>query len=697
MPIMTKMRDNMPAILIALVIMFIVMIVFEWGMDYLGIRSGRHDHVGTIAGKKISYVEFSDLVKRAADNQKKQSGQEPDDNTYRQIREQVWNSLIAQTLVEKESERSGITVSDQELVDWVKGENPPDFLVQQFRDSTGTFNRAVYEQTINDPKNKDIMIQLESGLRQQRLSEKMQSLVLASVRITPDELERRYQDQNLKLEAQYAMFDPNSFFPDSTVVVTEDDLRKYYSENQEEFKAKAARKLKYVLFSDQASARDSQEAIVEATNVLQQSKAGMDFLELQKSYSEVPSAPAFFKHGELSQEKEKAAFGAKLGEVVGPVKDFDGLHLIKVLDEKKGSATFVKARHILLTIGGKEEAEVMNEAKGLMTRARNGEDFAALARQFSQEPGAAMSGGDLGWFGKGRMVPAFDEAAMKGKPGQIVGPVKTQFGIHIIKIEARDNRELKIADIAFPLKASPQTRDEAFQRAQDFAYVAKDGKFDKEAESLNLPVKETTEFQKGGMIPGLGFNESVGRFAFEKDLGDISDAYQMSGGVAVFKISEVKKEGVRPFDDVKEGLKPRVLRKKKLGMMKETVAKIRTGLNDAADLSSITASEGRVTVQSTGIFSPGAGIPTIGRDNAFLGASLSLAPQRVSQPVEGTRGYYLIKILSKTPFDSVGFNAQKTILSAQMLQEKKQRIVADWLEKLKEKAEIEDLRDMFYR
>ena len=76
---------------------------------------------------------------------------------------------------------------------------------------------------------------------------------------------------------------------------------------------------------------------------------------------------------------------------------------------------------------------------------------------------------------------------------------------------------------------------------------------------------------------------------------------------------------------------------------------------------------------------------------------MSLPVRKISQPVEGARGYYLIKLLGKTPFDSASFNAQRTILAAQMLQEKKQRIVADWLEKLKEKANIEDLRDMFYR
>ena len=694
---MTKMRDNMPAILIALVIMFIVMIVFEWGMDYLGIRSGRHDYVGIIEGKKVTYQEFADLVKRAAENQKKQSGQEPDDNTYRQIRDQVWNSLVASRLVEMETERAGITVSDQELVDWVKGDNPPEFLVQQFRDSTGNFNRAVYDQTISDPKNKDIMIQVETGLRQQRLSEKMQSLIVASVRVTPGEIYQRYEDQNLKLDAQYALFDPSRFFPDSLVTVTDDDVRKFYNENQEEFKSKATRKLKYVLFSDQPSAKDSQDVQVEIANVLQQSKLGIDFLELKKSYSESQSPEAFFKHGELSREKENAIFGAKVGAVVGPIADADGYHLIKILAEKKGAETFIRARHILLSAAGNAEASAMKQAQTLIARARKGEDFAELAKQYSTEPGAALSGGELGWFGKGRMVKPFEDAAMKGTPGQIIGPVKTQFGIHVIKIEGRDSREVKIADIVLPVKASSQTKEDATQRAQDFAYMAKDGKFEKDAESFGLQVKETPAFQKGGMVPGLGFNESMGKFAFSKDLGDVSDAYQVSGGVAVCKISEVKKEGVRPFDEVKDALKPRVPRKKKMTLLKDLVTKQRSAMNDTANLVVLAATDGRIAVQTTGQFPPGGSIPTIGRDNAFLGVTMSLPVRKISQPVEGGRGYYLIKLLGKTPFDSASFNAQRTILAAQMLQEKKQRIVADWLEKLKEKADIEDLRDMFYR
>ena len=697
MPIMTRMRDNMPVILIALVILFVVMIVFEWGMDYLGIRSGRHDYVGIIDGKKITYQEFSELVKQNAESQKKQTGQDPDEEVMKNIRDQIWNSLIASTLVNKETQRTGITVSDQELVDWVKGDDPPAFLMKQFEDSTGKFNRAAYDQTINDPKNKEIMIQVETGLRQQRLSEKMQSLILASVRVTPGEMEEWFENQNTKLEAQYALFDANRFFPDSVVSVTDDDLRKYYNENQEEFKAKASRKLKVVLFGNQPSAKDSQDVLVEANNILQQTKAGIDFLELQKSYSETPAPPAYFKHGQLTQEREAAVFDASVGDVVGPIKDILGYHLMKIFDQKNGADVFVHARHILLSTNGKDDASVMKQANELIMRARHGEDFASLAKQYSTEPGAATSGGDLGWFGKGKMVKPFEDVALKGKPGQILGPVKTEFGIHIIKIEGRDSRELKIADITLPIKTSQQTKDDAFQRAQDFAFVAKDGKFEKDAESFGLQVRETPSFQRTGLIPGIAYNEAISKFAFEKDLGDISEPYQVNGGVAVFMISEVKKEGIRPFDEVKNSLQPRVMRNKKMALMKELVQKQRASLNDSVDLSSLAISDARISVQSTGQFSPTGMIPTVGRDNAFLGVAMALPLQKISQPVEGERGYYLIKLLSKTPFDSAGFNAQKSILAAQLLQEKKQRIVNTWLEKLKAKADIEDLRDTFYR
>ncbi len=693
---MTRMRNNMPVILIGLIIVFIITIVFEWGMDYLGM-SRQSDSVGIIDGKKISYQQFSELVREQTEQYKKQAKQDPDENLMRQIREQVWNSLVTHTLLDRETKHAGITVTDQEIVDWVRGENPPEFLVQQFRDSTGTFRRDAYEQALNDPRNKEVWLQVETALRQQRLAEKMQSVVFASVRATDGEIRDRYIDQNMKANVHYAFFDPDKFIADNAVTLADDDMKKVYNENTDEFKQQALRKLKYVFFSDQPSAKDSADITSEINSVMERVKSGIDFLEVQKDYAETSPQPSFFKHGELTQEKETAVFSAKVGDVVGPVSDNEGAHIFKILEEKKSNDAFVKARHILLHASTPEQEVSAKKLAGeLIVRAKRGENFASLARQYSTEPAAATSGGDLGWFGKGRMVKEFEAAALAGRPGQIIGPVKTQFGIHVIKIEGRDTRELKVATITLPIKASSSTREEAFQRAQDFVYIAKKGNFEKDAESAALQVQETQEFAKGTFIPGLGQFESINKFAFNNDLGDISDAYQVNKGYAVIKISEVKKEGIRPFDEVKESLRGRALRQKKMMQLKDVVQQKYASLGGSGDLNSLT-SDPNISVQTTGDFSFGGGIPTIGREFAFSGAAKNGDAGKILPPVEGKRGYYLMKILSKTPFDSANYNSLKSMLSTQMVTEKRQRVLAQWLEKLKEKTDIEDNRDTFFR
>lgn len=693
---MTRMRNNMPVILIGLVIVFIITIVFEWGMDYLGM-SRQSDTIGVIDGKKVSYQEFSDLVRQQAEQYKQQSKQDPDETLMKQIREQVWNNLVTQTLLERETKKAGISVTDQEIVDWVRGENPPEFLAQQFRDSTGQFRRDAYEQALNDPRNKDIWIQVETALRQQRLAEKMQSIVFSSVRATDGEIRDRYMDQNMKANVQYAFFDPDKIIANDAVTVTDDDIKKVYNENTDEFKQPAVRKLKYIFITDQPSSRDSAEILSEINSIMQRIKSGADFLEVQKDYTETSPQPSFFKHGELTQEKESAVFSAKVGDVIGPVSDYEGAHIFKILEEKRSNDVFIKARHILLDASSaQQEASARSLAVELIARAKRGEDFAALARQYSTEPAATNSGGDLGWFGKGRMVKEFETAALSGRPGQIIGPVKTQFGIHVIKIEGRDSRELNVATITLPIKASSATREEAFQRAQDFAYIAKKGNFETDAESAGLKVLETSEFAKGAYIPGIGQFESINKFAFNNDLGDISDAYQVNAGYMVVKVSDVKKEGLRPFEDVKESLRGRALREKKMAKLKETVQEKYTSVGADGDLSTL-ASDPNISVQITGDFTFSGTVPTVGREFAFNGAAKHAEIGKVIPPVEGKRGFYLMKVLTRTPFDSAGYSMMKNMLSTQMVTEKRQRVLTQWLAKLKETSEIEDNRDLFFR
>ena len=700
MPLMTQIRNHLSKAFAVLAVFFIAYMVLDWGMDLTGRkgRNGNQEIVGEVNGKEIDYRQFSEAVRRTLDSQKKQTGTDVDAEGERQVRSQVWNQMVDQILFQQEIKRLGITVTDQEIIDWVQGPNPPDMLVNQFKDSTGTFRRDAYYAAMRDPQNKQAWIQVEEVLRQQRLQEKLQSLLLASVRVTDPDIRERFLEKYQSLDAQFVLFDVNRLVPDSQVTVTDGDLKDYYNSHQEDFAVKAARKLKYVSFKQTPSADDSAVVRNDMQHLKDQVKSGMDFLDLAKTYSDNPVTEAFFKHGEMSKLKDDAVFSAKKGDVVGPLLDADGYHLIKILDEKQGTTGYVRASHILLNlVSGPDSVKVIQKAKDLAREARNGADFAELARKNSQDFGAANSGGDLGWGSKGTWVKPFEDAAFRAKVGDVVGPVRTPFGWHVIKITGREKREVKIADLVEKIKASNKTTDDASSQAQDFASLSKDEGFEKSAELSHFEVLETPSFPKGNYVPGVGMNDAVVSFAFSKSMGAISDPITISNAIAVFKISDVREDGVRPFDDVKATIRVPVLRQKKLAKIKDQVERFYASLTPASDLLVASAQTQNVTALRTGPFLPTGTVNGVGRDPKFIGEALSLKPDEISKPFDGNRGYYIIKLVSKTPMDTVRYSAEQNTLRDQILQERKSRLISDWLTALRAKAEILDEREKFYR
>jgi peptidyl-prolyl cis-trans isomerase D len=711
MPIMTRMRDSMPVILFGLLIAFLITIVFEWGMDYLGMSGGGSDIVGSINGIDIKYKDFTELVKAYSDNQKTQSGTEPDEAQFVQIREQVWDNLVTQQLVEEEVHRLGITVSDQELVDWVRGENPPEDLRRNFVDSTGQFRRDMYEQFlsnpnqfIRDPEGRDSefgskwLKQYESNLRQRRLQEKLQSVLMASVRVTEGEIQQRYGDQSRQYTALYAQFDAAQLVPDQDVQVTEADIKSYYDENPDQFRVEATRKLQYVLFLEKPSASDSSMRQKDIEEAAQQARQGADFIQLVYSYSDKPDSGLYFRHGELSASLETPVFAAAPGDVIGPIADQDGLHLLKVLEQRTGKDPYVHASHILLPFeGGEDTMATRALAKTIVKEAQAGKDFAVLARQYSKDMGSAQRGGDLGWFGKNRMVPEFEKAAMAAKPGQIVGPVRSPYGLHIIKVHGRDSRELKVAHIDIKIEPSNQTRNDLYDRARDFAYNARETDFNHEAQQLAFEVKEAQIQEKGAVIPGVGMHQGVSRWTFSQKVGVVSEPYSIPGGNAVFYLAEVKDAGVRPLDEVKDNIRPLALRQKKIEKVKAVAADVRSKLGQSDSLTKVRTLNAAVAVQELPVFTLGGAIPGIGRDPAFLGTVAGLQPGQISPAVQNLRGAFLVQLLSASPFDSTSYLAQKETLKSRILQEKRNRVLSDWLTMLKEKADIDDRRDQFFR
>ncbi len=700
MALMTDIRENLgKAFLVLITIFFLLLIFLEWGMDLTGRKGGRTgttDVVGVINGREISYKQFADVVRRSVENQKKQSGQEVDEETERQVRSQVWNQLVEEALIEQEIDRLNITVSDQEIVDIVRGPNPPEMLVSQFKDSTGTFRRDAYDQAMSDPQNRDAWLQEEDMLRTEQRRKKLQSLLMASVRVSEGEVRERFIERNVSMDADFVLFDVNRMVPDSAVTVTDDDARKYYNSHPEEFKVKAGRKVQYVTFSSLASHEDSVGVREEMQRLLDQAKSGLDFAELASTYSETPQSDAYFKHGELGREKEIPLFAAKKGEIVGPVAESDGLHLFKILDDRQGKDEFVKASHIILShTPGPDSVKVIKKIRDIARRARAGEDFAKLARENGQD-GTAPNGGELGWNGKGAWVKPFEEAAFRGRVGEFVGPVRTQFGWHVIHITGKDKREIKVSRISMKIKASTKTTDGAAQRAQDFSFLANDEGFEKAGQNSQLHFQESPEFTKGAVVPGLGINDAVNNFAFKGAVGTVSEPISIANGVGVFRVSGIREEGVRPFEDVKTVARAGALKQKKMDRLRPRAEEFRASLTSASDF----LAEGRkvsgVFAQKT-TFKLAEVPPGIGREPKFNGTAMALKPGEISSVVEGLRGFYVIKLNAKSEIDTVRYAVERVSLRDQLLNDKRSRFLNDWRTALRESATIEDHRDKFYR
>lgn len=702
MAVLSNIREKSPKFIIAgAAVIFIVLIIFDWGLDLTG-RRGRGgstaEVLGKVNGKEVSYKQYNELVRRAEENQKKQQGSDIDEETERQIRSQVWNQLVDEMLIEQEIERLGITITDQEIRDIVNAQNPPEFLVKQFTDSTGTFRRDAYQQAMRDPQNKSAWIQVEEMLRQEQKRRKLQSLLLANVNVSEGELKQRFIDRNVTMNAAFVLFDINRLVPESAITVSDDDMKKQYDSHAADFQVKAMRKVKYVLFNQNASSEDSVVVETEVKRLLEQAKSGvMDFAELVKTYSEVPSTEVFFKHGELSQKKENAIFSAKKGDIIGPIKDNDGIHIFKIIDQRQGTTEFVKASHILLNIvSGPDSVKTIQKARALLAQARSGADFAKLSRENSQD-GSAMQGGELGWASKDRWVKPFTDAAFNARVGDIVGPVRTQFGWHIIKVTGKDKREVKVLDLAMKVKASAQTMDAAFQQAQDFNILAKDEGFEKAAENSKFIVQETPEFTKTGSIPGLGVNDAITGFAFSNKVGEIAEPIYVRNGVIVIKVSNIREEGIRPLDEVKNSVHAMALKEKKLEKIRPDVDAFYKTLNSSSDLVAAAQSNLNLTAQITGPFKPIDGPASVGHDLKFIGTTLAMKSGELSKPFEGNLGYYIIKLLSKTEIDTTKYSIECESLRTQLLQEKRQRALMDWQTALREKADIVDHRDKYFR
>lgn len=700
---MNKMRDKMPLIIIILIIAFLATIVFEWGMEYMGMDRG-----GTVFakvnGEEISAVEFEQTVQQRVEQMRANNpGQEIDDATMQQIRTSTWDEMVQNVLLNQEMEKLGIKVNDQEVLDWIykRPETLPENIRQYFMDSTGVFNYESYQAALasKEPQVVEFWAQVEQGLRRTLQLQKLQNVITASVLVTEQEILQKYKDDNIKASFELLSLPVSSVTDPNVNNVTEEQMRAYYEANKSEFIQQEAVRFNYLVLPETPSAQDSTDTENRIKAMLDEFKAldpaDSSFIEFVNQNSQTQYIGEFQKPNAIRKGAMDFLMNAENGAVSDVIKDEDGFKVVKLIESKDGEDTYVKASHILVNFGT-DSAAAKQKAEEFAKKVREGANFGELAFQLSEDPSAKQNSGNLGWFTKGAMVKEFEEAAFNNPVGSIVGPIKTQFGYHIIKIEGKTNKEFKFAEIKESIVAGPTTKEILKVKAEEIYNKVKDGQtLDTVAYEYKLTVANSGDVLRNGTVPFAPGNTSIAKFGFDNEVGAVHTPIKTQGGYAVVQITEKLPAGYKNFDEIKETLiRPRVINENKLNYLKPKAEALASQVQ-SGNFSALAETDKALTFQTIDSMTYSQPSPAIGMDYQLMNAIFAMEQGQISAPIRGQQGYYFVKMTWKTPFDQQLYIAQAPTIRSTILQQKQQSVIQAWLASIKERADIVDNRDMY--
>jgi len=319
---------------------------------------------------------------------------------------------------------------------------------------------------------------------------------------------------------------------------------------------------------------------------------------------------------------------------------------------------------------------------------------------YSDDPGTSANGGDLGYFEKGMMVKPFEEAAFSAKIGEVVGPILSQLGYHIIKVEDKKVEDgvekIKARHILLKINPSRQTIETVRDDANYFAEVAAEEGFNQAAINEHAKVDTSDYFNDSGFIPGLGVQKRMAETIFNTKVGKSSKVtYLEDKGYVVYEVIDIQEERIQPLEEVEAAIRNVLRREKQKELAGEDCRKFRERIQAPEDFERL-AEQDSLTIKETEYFSMSGFVRSVGRDHHFIGTAFALQKDEVSGPVNGIRGYYLIKLIDKQSFNESLFSLQKDNLKVDILENKKRAAYNNWYKKLKENADIKDYRYKFF-
>lgn len=464
--------------------------------------------------------------------------------------------------------------------------------------------------------------------------DKIRRFITGSIKISESEIREWFNWQNAKVNIRYTLFKPESF---KNITVSDEEIDTFFEKNKSDYKTDAKRKARFVRIDPK------------------------DF----RSQVNLPK---------------------------GTVADYYDSNL----DNFKTPKT-VEARHILLKVlpEDKPEAVEAKRKKGLeiLKKARDGADFAELAKQYSEGPSKDV-GGKIGPFKKEDMVAPFAEEAFSMDPGEISEPVKTRFGWHIIKVE-----KINDADI-IPFEAAKAGIAEKFkdEEAQSLAYTLAESVHDVSfegddlitaAEGKGLDVRTTPLFSRQGTIDGIAESSKFISTAFDLSLMSISDIQELSDGYYILQVVDTVPSEIPELAAVLDRVRADLITQKQGDQAKAEADALLAALTAGEEMKDLIKGKGVVSAE-TGFFQRNGSIPDVGYEPEFSRAAFELSSNKPvsASVIKGQKGYFAIQFIDRKLPNPVELAEKKGGIEKLVLQQKSQTAFSTWLTKLKNGSEI---------
>ncbi|MGV3515803.1 peptidyl-prolyl cis-trans isomerase [Luteitalea sp.] len=468
--------------------------------------------------------------------------------------------------------------------------------------------------------------QFEDEIRNSVILDKMRATLTEWITVSDAEADAEYRRRTEKVTLDLVSFPTVSFL--DQVQVSDADVAAYFEQNKETYRIGERRKVRYLLLDAQA--------IRNNITVPEQ--------DIQRAYRQ--------NIDQYSQPEQ------------------------------------IRASHILLNTEGKDEAAVRAKAEALLAQIKGGADFAALATANSQDPASAAKGGDLDFFGKGRMVPEFEAAAFTLPVGQVSDLVKTQYGFHIIKVTDKKAAEVQPLDSVRAQITEQLKFERAQTRVQDLATaidteVTVPGDLDKAAAKRGLKVQESPFFTRTEPIPGLGASPEVSDQAFTLEQGKVSGPLRTGTGVAFLTVTGSEAARVPTLAEVKERATTDLKRKKAQELAVARARATATSLKSAADFGAAAKAAG-LTVRNAENLTRGAAIPEVGPSPAVDEALFSLPVGTVSDPILTPNGAVVVRVSSRTDVPAADLAANRVAIRRELASQKRSQFFASYMTKAKQ-------------